>query len=331
MKVISFDIGIKNMAYCVLSSTQNADAPITIHDWNVLSMIEEAAPVVFPCNCMIAGKNKKTEPKMCNKAAKYSKNDQYFCDRHAKIYKQYIIPTKKHSSAFIKKQKVPDLVALCNAHMLLLNKDAKTLKKDQLIEILSGFYKQMCFDPIVTLKSKNANEIDLIHIGKSIKRLFDQLPDIDTITNVLIENQISPIANRMKTIQGMLAQYFIMKNDNIHIDFVSSSHKLNQFKQIPALREQTSAGAVAEPGASASAGAGAGESTKTNPHYKAHKSDGITYCQEILEKNATLTHWNSSMNTRKKDDLADAFLQGMWYFKQQNIICYADDLKIKLV
>ena len=307
------------MAYCVLSSTQCADAPITIHDWNVLSMIEESAPIVFPCNCMISGKNKKIEPKMCSKAAKYSKFDQYFCDRHAKICKQYIIPTKKHSSAFIKKQKVPDLVALCNTHMLLLNKDAKTLKKDQLIEILSGFYKQICFDPIVTLKSKNANEIDLIHIGKSIKRLFDQLPDIDTITNVLIENQISPIANRMKTIQGMLAQYFIMKNDNIHIDFVSSSHKLNQFKQIAAIRGPTSADASH------------GESGKTNPHYKAHKSDGITYCQEILEKNAALTHWNLSMNTRKKDDLADAFLQGMWYFKQQNIICYADDLKIKLV
>jgi hypothetical protein len=319
MKVISFDIGIKNMAYCVLSSTQCADAPITIHDWNVLSMIEESAPIVFPCNCMISGKNKKIEPKMCSKAAKYSKFDQYFCDRHAKNYKQYIIPTKKHSAAFIKKQKVPDLVALCNTHMLLLNRDAKTLKKDQLIEILSGFYKQICFDPIVTLKSKNANEIDLIHIGKSIKRLFDQLPDIDTITNVLIENQISPIANRMKTIQGMLAQYFIMKNDNIHIDFVSSSHKLNQFKQIATIRGPTSADASH------------GESGKTNPHYKAHKSDGITYCQEILEKNAALTHWNLSMNTRKKDDLADAFLQGMWYFKQQNIICYADDLKIKLV
>ena len=323
MKVISFDIGIKNMAYCVLSSTQNADAPITIHDWNVLSMIEEAAPVVFPCNCMVAGKNKKIEPKRCNKAAKYSKFDQYFCDRHAKICKQYIIPTKKHSAAFIKKQKVPDLVALCNTHMLLLNIDAKTLKKDQLIEILSGFYKQMCFDPIVAIKSKNANEIDLIHIGKSIKRLFDQLPDIDTITNVLIENQISPIANRMKTIQGMLAQYFIMKNDNIHIDFVSSSHKLNQFKQIAAIREPTNA--IIQDSVSTS------ESTKTNPHYKAHKSDGITYCQEILEKNETMTQWNLSMNTRKKDDLADAFLQGMWYFKQQNIICYADDLKIKLV
>ena len=121
----------------------------------------------------------------------------------------------------------------------------------------------------------------------------------------------------------MLAQYFIMKNDNIHIDFVSSSHKLNQFKQIAAIREPTNA-IIQDSGST-------GESTKTNPHYKAHKSDGITYCQEILEKNETMTQWNLSMNTRKKDDLADAFLQGMWYFKQQNIICYADDLKIKLV
>jgi hypothetical protein len=37
------------------------------------------------------------------------------------------------------------------------------------------------------------------------------------------------------------------------------------------------------------------------------------------------------MNTPKKDDLADAFLQGLWYFKNQNIILYADDLNIKLV
>ena len=35
MKVISFDIGIKNMAYCILSNTDNPEKPIIIHDWNV--------------------------------------------------------------------------------------------------------------------------------------------------------------------------------------------------------------------------------------------------------------------------------------------------------
>ena len=321
MKVISFDIGIKNMAYCVLSSTTNIDTPVIIHDWNVLNMIDEPACIIYPCTCIVAGKNKKIESKTCSKASRYTKNGQYFCERHAKINKQYILPTKKHSSTYLKKQKVTDLIAICNSHMLLLNVDTKLQKKDKLVEILLAFYQQHCFEPIVSAKSKNANEIDLIHIGRSIKRMFDQLPDIDSITHVLVENQISPIANRMKTIQGMLAQYFIMKNDNIHIEFISSSHKLNQFKHIQGLHEDVATNGACD----------VAQTNKTNPNYKAHKFDGITYCQYILDNNQHLTSWKPSMNTRKKDDLADAFLQGLWYFKQQNIICYADDLKIKFV
>jgi len=315
MKVISFDIGIKNMAYCVLSNNTDTSSPIIVHDWNVISMIEETTTTMPLCTCIIPGKNKKADSKICNKKSKYAKNNQYFCERHAKTNKQFIIPTKKHSLPFIKKQKLSDLVSMCNAHMLLVNVDAKTHKKDKLMEILSSFYQQQCFETNVVDRTKNANEVDLIHIGRSIKRLFNQLPDIDTITHVLIENQISPIANRMKTIQGMLAQYFIMKNDDIYIHFVSSSHKLNQFKQLTSTKPQTPVLDV----------------DKINPQYKVHKADGISYCSEILEMNPSLLEWKQTMNTRKSDDLADAFLQGLWYLKHQNIICYADDLKINLV
>ena len=41
---------------------------------------------------------------------------------------------------------------------------------------------------------------------------LNKLIENQTPTHVIIENQISPIANRMKTIQGMITQYFIMKN-----------------------------------------------------------------------------------------------------------------------
>lgn len=320
MKLISFDIGIKNMAYCILSSNDNTDTPIVIHDWNVTSMIEDMHDHVHSCTCMIPGKNKKTEPKLCNKTSKYQKNSHYFCERHAKTNNQWIIPTKKHTLSYIKKQKVTELVNLCNSHMLLLQLDAKNLKKDQLIEILSTFYTEHCYQPIVSSKTKTANEVDLIHIGRSIKRVFNQLADIDSITHVLIENQISPIATRMKTIQGMLAQYFIMIHDNIHIEFVSSSHKLNQFKDLYRTDNinHVSVATVTD-------------NSKTNPQYKIHKSDGITYCRKIIENNPGLTQWNYTMNTPKKDDLADAFLQGLWYFKHKNIIFYADDLNIKHV
>ena len=318
MKVISFDIGIKNMAYCVLSSTDNYDKPIIIHDWNVLSMVEENNSITYPCNCSIPGKNKKTPSKLCGKKSKYQKDEQYFCERHAKKNTQWIIPTKQHSLSYIKKQKVQDIITLCNTHMLLIHHDVKTLKKDKLVEILMEFYQQRCYEPIIASKKINANDVDLICIGKSIKRLFNQLPDIETITHVLIENQISPIANRMKTIQGMLAQYFIMKSDNIHIEFVSSSHKLRQFKDISGIVPiQNTITPV--------------DKTVKNPNYKSHKNDGILYTNQILCKNDDFNKWSSAMNTPKKDDLADAFLQGLWYFKNQNIILYADDLNIKLV
>jgi hypothetical protein len=44
-----------------------------------------------------------------------------------------------------------------------------------------------------------------------------------------------------------------------------------------------------------------------------------------------LSLWKDALNTTKKDDLADSFLQGLWFFKHRNIILYADDLNIKLV
>ena len=202
--------------------------------------------------------------------------------------------------------------------MLLLTPETKTIKKNGLIELLTNFYLKICFQPILYVKNKNANHVNLIHIGKTMKHMMNLLPDIDTITHVLIENQISPIANRMKTIQGMLAQFFIMKNDDIHIEFVSSSHKLRQFKDIDIQPYQNTIETNTN-------------SKKTNSNYKSHKNDGIQYCKQIIENNTYLNHWREALNTKKKDDLADSFLQGIWYLKNQNIILYADDLKIKHV
>jgi hypothetical protein len=123
-----------------------------------------------------------------------------------------------------------------------------------------------------------------------------------TITHVILENQISTIANRMKTIQGMLAQYFIMRGrPDIVIEFVSSSNKLKDF--------------VAE----------------KNTTYKQHKKDGIAICSRFLENNPGWSGWVSVLQTTKRDDLADSFLQGIWYLKRGNIISYAENLKINIV
>ena len=147
-----------------------------------------------------------------------------------------------------------------------------------------------------------------------MKRRLDEIPEVNELDWVVIENQISPIANRMKTIQGMLAQYFIMNNPDTDISFISSSNKLKQFsfhkieKREPNQTEEI-----------------------TNKNYKENKKNGVYYSLKLLEQNDNLNEWIETLNTKKKDDLADSFLQGIWALRQKNIIICAEDLKIKLV
>jgi len=318
MKIISFDIGIKNMAYCILStSSEPGSQTLVINDWNVLNLINEDPTAVHECTYIIPPKTKKGEPKQCCKKSKYSKNDAFFCDKHAKSVDRFLLPTKQTTTAYLKKQKIDDLIKLGNSLFLFSNiENLAHKKKAELFEIIDNFYKERCLEPIITKKAKNANDIDLIQIGKSMKQMLNAVPHIDEITHVVIENQISQIANRMKTIQGMLAQYFIMKNENIEIDFVSSANKLKQFKDIPTANIPREL--VPTDG-------------RTNPNYKEHKRDGVFYCDKIIKANHTLAAWQDTLNTKKKDDLADCFLQGIWYLKHNNIILYAEDLKINIV
>ena len=60
---------------------------------------------------------------------------------------------------------------------------------------------------------------------------------------------------------------------------------------------------------------------------KEHKKDGVYYSKLILEKNPKISSSNSSsstwlsvLDTKKKDDLADCFLQGLWYLKNNQFI-----------
>ena len=362
MNLISFDIGIKNMAYCIfyIDSSNN----LSIRDWNVLNLMDIEQPDP-KCSCKNIPKSKKAIATNCTSNAKYHKNNVYYCEKHAKS-SSFLIQKKPIN---LKKMKLDELIKLGNSHLLFMDVEniTKTLKKSEIIDKIDEFFKKQCLEPILKKKSKTANDTDLIKIGKNMKNSLNQVLEPVNITNVIIENQISPIANRMKTIQGMLAQYFIIKDENIVIDFVSSSNKLKQFDiKSPKINEnilentmKTAENTIQKTN---------NETTIKNPDYKKHKMDGVSYCSRILLKNDFLNQrrikmghlevsdvnfrghnledakrdipfqifhgsnqWSGSLDTKKKDDLADCFLQGLWYLKQKNIIIYAEDLKIKIV
>lgn len=324
MKIMSFDIGIKNMAYCIL----DVSSSISIQNWDVLNLMDIDTSPMHQCSCVTIPKSKKLTPKSCIKPASYQKKGKYYCAKHAKDSTEYLIPTKQRTLTFLRKQKNEDLSRIGNSHMLFLSGVPKT-KKD-MIDTIHTFYENTCFENLVLNKSKNAGETELIHIGKNMKTLLNQVADIENITHVVIENQISPIANRMKTIQGMLAQYFIMKNTDTDIEFVSSSHKLNQFKDITGFSLPTKT--VNEKSCHANDNVTTASASASASAYREHKKGGVEYTRQILTKNPVFENYKDALlDTKKKDDLADSFLQGLWYAKNKKYISYNNDLEISLV
>ena len=311
MKILSFDIGIKNMALCCLE-VNNENKRTDILHWDILNLLHDDSQTQCICNQYNKAKSKKQPPTVCQKKAKFKKNDQYYCDKHAKS-SPFLVPTKSMKLPFLKKQKVDFLISLSHSLFLFENTHEK-MKKEEYVEKIFEHYEKKSLEPIQITKTK-AGDVDLIDIGIKMKKELDKY-DFQDIQHVVIENQLSPLASRMKTIQGMLAQYFIMKYENVNIHFVSSANKLKQFE-------------TDKPKKNASESQNKGD--VQNPNYKEHKKDGIYYTNQIILQNNNFEPWKQKMETRKKDDLADCFLQGLWFFKHKNIILYADDLKIKLV
>jgi hypothetical protein len=287
MKIVSFDIGIKNMAFCLFDVS---GSHLNIIDWTVLNLMDEEAPKQI-CNCSLLPKNKKTPAKPCAKAAKYKKLENFYCEKHAKTNKEYQIPTRESSLTSIKKLKIEHLKGLCAKHNISLNGEIKA----EMIGLLQRHFSLVNFEYISESKKMSAGDVDLIVVGKNMTRLLNENENLTGVDVVIIENQISPIANRMKTIQGMLTQYFIMKSPQSRIEFVSSANKLKSFQPLEnSLRTED------------------GENT-----YKANKKNGVEYCSRFLNENPNFENWKSILETKKKDDLADAFLQGMWYIRNK--------------
>ena len=291
MRIVSIDVGIKNLAFCLFEKEANSSY-FNIVKWDIVNLSQEDEIQ----NCMCIEKNI-----ICGKPAKYTLNDSYFCLKHSKK-QNYQIPSNELKTNFINKQKIQKLIEIADKYMIQYE---KPIKKNDLLFKINEYINNKCFKEIT---SSNASQIDLITIGKNIKNKFNKIFLIDEkIDYVLIENQISPIANRMKTIQGMIAQYFIMNSNTQHIEFVSSINKLKNNSKDKIQIEQ-------------SINAKNDNSDNANNDYKSRKKQGIVKCLEILTQEH---HFNNMLpffnNHKKKDDLSDCFLQGLWFINNKHL------------
>jgi hypothetical protein len=266
MRLLSIDVGIKNLAYCLLDTSDKTQTKIIA--WDVLNLCG-ADPICSECK----------------KPAKFTHapSAKYYCTVHAKKT-GLLLPSANISLKKIKKMKLADLHKVVADYSIPLPPTA--IKKEDIGKGVVAFLEQKMLSSAASAK---ANDMDLIQIGIAMRKALDtELKDhLSSLTNIIIENQISPIANRMKTLQGMLAQYFIM-HDKTQIAFISAANKLKVVEADIATDTST---------------------------YAARKKEGIHITLKLL--NERYPEWLAHFSQhKKKDDLADAFLQGNWFLSK---------------
>ena len=125
MKLLSIDVGIKNLAYCLFDTAiHNKKDDILL--WGVINLCG-AEP-----NC---GENCKKKAKfvICNNAPA---NAMYFCPTHAKK-SVYILPTSNLSLQKIKKMKLVDMHKVIKEYKISVPIEAT--KKEDILKAVIGF------------------------------------------------------------------------------------------------------------------------------------------------------------------------------------------------
>jgi hypothetical protein len=293
-KILSFDVGIKNLAYCLIEK-DNCSEKFCIKKWDIINLSENTKLCHFITN-------KKTE---CGKVAqfqitnkinnKFIENNNntsfYVCKAHQDKFQPEFESTTKsdiicciekcNSNAIENVKGYDNCYSWCSKHQ---EKSKKTF--------LQAIKKKK-------VTGTSCMKQSLQYTVEKLYKILDSDNDFLQVSEILIENQPTLKNPTMKTIASILFSYFVIRgiveksktNSLINeVKFISPSNKLK-------VNKNESDGLLKK-----------AHNDKTNV-YKMTKKLGIKYCTSLISVEDQLT----LKNYKKKDDLCDAFLQGFQY------------------
>jgi hypothetical protein len=257
MKLISFDVGLRNLAYCVLEGTSRSDVKIV--DWNIIDVLGEQAGVgAARCH-------------KCTAAARYEHASEgtFACSKHA--------PRKQKplTKAALNKKSPVEL----QEEILRLGLRTEAKKKPDLVSLLYNHARQNTWKKCVA-SSTTGSVMDMS--PAILKSLDARLSSWKGADAVCIENQPE---RRMYAVQAMLQMYFTMRG--IKSEGVSATHKLSNIVTVDDVVHT----------------------------YKGRKKTGITHAYALVPAE-NQEHFKKHP---KKDDLADSFLQGLWFLEHSRV------------
>lgn len=253
MNIISWDIGINNLAYCILNNKEE------IMEWNVIDILKDIRKKTYKCEMMMKNGN------ICGKKASSTQDNKYYCGMHGKGYEKIVNnqecmeKNKNGKKCSGNAQYYKDDIYYCNKH----SKGKEGLNK-YITEDNISFYDRC----------------------RLLYKTLDELENIRDVDKVLIENQ--PVFKNpiMKSLQMLIYGYYLKLGKEIFLINAKSKLKIYDGPKI--------------------------ECQIKDIHAK-NKYLGKEYCRYYLKENQEkLEQFESAI---KKDDLADTYLQGLYYLK----------------
>ena len=293
MKIISWDVGIIHLAYCILEKN---DDDIKIINWGNINLLNDEK---HNCYGFI---NSSKNNCQCDKKCKYyyenNNNKYYFCGLHKnqylKINKDELIINKYTGENLC--QQITSKGIICNKksnsiinNLIICNYHCKKIQNDY----INNTVKKIC--------SSNASKAPIEIIKKNLILQMENNKDFLNVDYVLIENQPSMKNPKMKSVSETLYSWFLIRGiidekkiKNIY--YLSPSNKIKVKnddidKEIKDIKDQSK-------------------------KYKFTKNIGIIYTRDILKNDNKWLNFLNSNN--KKDDLCDSYLQGLYFFDNIN-------------
>ena len=279
--ILSFDVGIINLAYCLFTKENNK---LKILDWNIINLT-----------------NRESTKCHCGLKASFSQGTEYFCKVHAKKCE----PIKPFDELF---KSNTENKCTCLVKEVCCGRKSVYNMTEQYYCTTHAKTKYKSLITTYKVKPYKNKAVSTMDFDDTRLKLFQNLQDRKELLKadyVLIENQPSMKNPTMKSIASGLYDFYMIRGlldkvpeSNIKVvKFMNPSNKLKlvddgQTKQVVIYKADS----------------------KESKAYKLTKELSVKYTKELI---TGMNEWVTFLNgQKKKDDLADALLQGLYYYEK---------------
>ncbi len=301
--ILSFDVGVIHLAYCLMTKKEfiNQDGTKKLNwcilDWNNIDLTNRDEQ---KCHCG-------AKAKLSNIVDGIMK---YYCKTHGKkvdtTTQEFDLWAKECSDKKSKcdyQTKSTDSSNSCGksaSYYRMINEQTSWMCTTHAKQLYKSESKST---QLKSFKLKSSTTLNFDDVKYSLMMELENKSNLLIADYVVIENQPSFKNPRMKSIATTLYDYYLIrgiidkantKSNITQVKFMSPSNKLKladegDTKQLIKVK-----------------------GTDDTKAYKLTKSLGIKYCLDLTNH---LENWQKHFNShKKKDDLADAFLQGAYFY-----------------